>query len=211
MKIKTILFAGIVGLSFIITTAQAQPVYSVNAVGYYTLTVPPGFSMIANQLVASNSTVSTLFSNVPGGTAIYKWGGAGFQINSFDKDLGWDDPAQTLQPGEGAFILNPTNTSLVITIPGEVSQGNLTNSLAAGYSIRSSLVPQSGLVQDNLGLVPPANQSISILRFKNGGYQFHEYDKDLGWDVQPNLAVGESFFIFTQNPFTWSRSFNVNQ
>ena len=210
MKIKTILFASLVGASLVVT-AQAQPVYSVNAVGYYTISVPPGFTMIANQLVASNNTVSALFSSLPTGSAIYKWGGASFLINSFDKDLGWDDPNQTLVPGEGAFILNPTSTNISVTIPGEVGQGTLTNALATGFSIRSSKVPQSGLLQDSLGLTPPPNQSISVLRFKNGSYQFHEYDKDLGWDVQPNLSVGESFFILSQVSFNWSRSFNVNQ
>jgi hypothetical protein len=193
-----------------IGVSQAQ-VYSVNAVGYINVVCPPGYKIIANQLINSNSTVAALFPNVPGGTTLLKWAGNGFLINQFDPDfLEWNDPNQTLVPGEGTFIFNPTTTNITVTFVGDVPQGNLTNSLPNLYSMQSSKVPQAGLLQTQLGYAPsPGDQ---VLRYNNG-YLIHNYDPDfLEWDAEPSLAVGEGFFLLRNAPGTgqWTRQFSVN-
>jgi hypothetical protein len=65
---------------------MAQAVYSVNAVGFVKVTVPAGFSMIANPLKAPTNTVGALFADAPDGTTVYKYDGTNYSVNG--KDFG---------------------------------------------------------------------------------------------------------------------------
>jgi len=215
MRTKTLLLtAALVAAG--VAASQAQ-VYSVNAVGYINVVCKPGFNLIANQLINSNSTVAALFPNVPGGTQVLKWIGNGFAINGYDSDfVAWDDPSQTLQPGEAAFLRNPTTTNVTVTFVGDVPQGNLTNTVPHLYSMQSSKVPQAGLLQTQLGYVPADGDQ--VLRWVNNypggsGYAISSYDAGFGeWDVEPNLGVGEGFFInrAAAGSQLWTRTFSVN-
>jgi hypothetical protein len=202
--------------------SQAQ-VYSVNAVGYINVVNKPGYNIIANQLINSNSTVAALFPNVPGGTTILKWLGTGFSVNAYDSDFAeWQDPNQTLAPGEAAFFLNPTTTNVTVTFVGDVPQGNLTNGVPQNFSLKSSIVPQGGSLQGNLAYVPTGGDQ--VLRWVNNypassGYAIHSYDADFGeWDVEPGtgslgpIRVGEGFFIkrAAAGAGQWVRQFSVN-
>jgi hypothetical protein len=75
MRTKALLLAAAFAAAGV-ATSVAQ-VYSVNAVGYVNVTLPPGFSLVSNPLNAGtgNNTVSKLFSNiqggVPGGTRVF--------------------------------------------------------------------------------------------------------------------------------------------
>jgi hypothetical protein len=163
MRTKTLLLTaalGAVGL----TSSTAQQVFSVNAVGFVNVVVPPGFSMVANPLNAATNTVPALFAGVPDGTTVYKFDGTSFLVNTLD--LGeWGIPAQTLVPGEGAFIRNPGTAPFTVTFVGEVMQGSLSNPLPAGFSIKSSQVPQSAAVATVLGF--PAADGDTIYQFVN--------------------------------------------
>jgi hypothetical protein len=200
-----------------ISVSQAQ-VYSVNAVGYINVVCKPGFTIIANQLINSNSTVAALFPNSPDGTQILKWVGNGFAVNNYDAGFGeWDDNNQTFSPGEGAFYRNPTATNITVTFVGDVPQGNLTNTIPHLYSMQSSKVPQAGLLQTQLGYVPAGDDT--VLRWNNtgnpatSGYLVYTFDGGFGeWDVEPPLNVGEGFFILRNaaGSGAWVRQFSVN-
>jgi hypothetical protein len=71
MRTKLLLSAAVLGVAGVIA-ASAQ-VYSVNVVGYINVAVPPGFSMIANQLDSGNNTVGSLMPSVPELTVLYKF------------------------------------------------------------------------------------------------------------------------------------------
>jgi len=176
----------------------------------------PGYNLIANQLINSNSTVVALFPNVPGGTTILKWNGTTFAPNQFDADfLEWSDPTQTLKPGESAFFFNPATTNLTVTFVGDVPQGNLTNHVPQVYSLKSSIVPQAGTLE-SLGYVPFPNDT--ILRYNNTGviatsnYKPYNYDPDfLEWSEVPSVNVGEGFFVLRSGAANdWVRQFSVN-
>jgi len=216
MRTKTLLLtAALVAAG--VAASQAQ-VYSVNAVGYINVVCKPGFNLIANQLIASNSTVLALFPNVPSGTQILKWTGTQFAPNGYDADFGaWDDDTQTLRPGEAAFFRNPTTTNITVTFVGDVPQGNLTNQVPQNYSLKSSIVPQAGLIQSALGYTP--SDGDQVLRWTNAypattsRYYTSSYDASFGeWDVEPNLFVGEGFFLhrFAAGTAQWVRQFSVN-
>jgi hypothetical protein len=209
MRTKTLLLTaalGAVGL----TSSVAQQVFSVNAVGFVNVAVPPGFSMIANPLNAPTNTVPALFAGVPDGTTIYKFDGTSYSVNSLD--LGeWGNPAQTLVPGEGAFIRNPGTTPFTVTFVGEVMQGSLSNPIPAGFSIKSSQVPQSAALDTVLGF--PAADGDIVYQFSNAQNTYVIHALDLGeWSGgAPVPAVGESFFVKKVAAGNWTRTFSVNQ
>jgi hypothetical protein len=178
------------------------------------VTVPKGFSLIANPLTASTNTVPVLFANVPDGTTLYKFDGTAYIVNSFS--LGsWDLPDQTLLPGEGAFIQNPA-AAVTVTFVGEVAQGTaaapVTVAIPKGFSIISSKVPQSAALDTVLGF--PAAEGDTVYQFSNatGAYVVNGYNFG-AWDTgaAPVPAVGESFFVNKIAASSWTRTFTVNQ
>jgi hypothetical protein len=211
MRTKTLLLsAAALGAAGLITTS-AQ-VYSVNAVGYINVAVPTGFSLIANQLNHGNNTLGAVLPTAPDGTTVYKFTGTGYEISTFDElDAAWSNPNITMAPGEGAFIRNSGAAAFTLTFVGEVPQGNLSNTLPQGFSIRSSQVPQAGRVTTDLGL--PANDGDTIYQFRSGGFVINSFDElDNAWGpAEPNVAVGESFFLRRAAAGNWARNFNVNQ
>jgi hypothetical protein len=185
-------------------------VYSVNAVGYINLEVPAGLSMIANQLdnMDGNLVADLMPADAPEGTIVYKFAGT-FSINTFEFGE-WSDLAMTLAPGEGAFILNPTDTPYTVTFVGEVPQGALATDLPSGLAIVSSQVPQAGHLQTDLEY--PAEEGDIVYRFRREGADGYTiYTFEFGeWSAAPNIEVGEGFWVQKAAAGTWSRDFSVN-
>jgi len=188
-----------------VVTSSAQ-VYSVNAVGYVNLQIPKGFSMIANPLKAASNTVGGLLTAAPDVTTIFKFTNGKFSINT--KDFGdFATPAETLNPGEGAFISAPA--AFTVTFVGEVPQGALTQPVPKGFSIQASQVPQSGQLDTVLKF--PAADGDAVYRFSNSTGKYATSTYDFGaWDVPPVPAVGESFFVNKVAAVDWKRDFSVN-
>jgi hypothetical protein len=192
------------------TALQAQ-VYSVNAVGYINVEVKTGFNLLANQLIPADATVAAILAGVPGGTIIYKFDPAtGYDINSYDADFGiWENPDMTLNPGEGFWLRSPSD--FTITFVGEVPQGSLTTPLAEGFNLVSSQVPQAGLVGTDLGM--PVTGGDTVYQFDPAsGYHISSFDADFGiWDNgEPDVAVGEGFWVRKAAAADWTRDFSVN-
>lgn len=203
-----------------VATSMAQAVYSVNAVGYVNTVLHPGFTLISNPLTATDNTLAGLFGGgkVPIGTVVYKYNGTGFEINTYtDDEVFAPNPAQTLVPGEGAFIKNPTTADVTVTFVGEVVQNvgatPVTTDLPVGLSIRSSKVPQAGTATD-LGL--PAGEGDTLYQYNNtfpaagSGYKISAYEDGEWAPPLSSLKVGEAFFIKKVAAATWTRDFDVN-
>lgn len=209
MRTKTLLLTAAVTAAGI-ATSSAQ-VFSVNAVGYVNVTVPAkAFQLIANPLNAENNSLASLMPSVPDGTTIYKYDPAtGYSVNSFNFGE-WTDPAQTLVPGEGAFILNADAAPMTVTFVGEVKQGDLSHSIPKGFSIQSSEVPQSGKLETDLKF--PTADGDAVYTFNPASGQYTVYNNLFGsWDpAEPVIDVGQSFFVNKVADATWSRSFSVN-
>jgi hypothetical protein len=195
-------------------------VYSVNAVGYVNRTIHPGFNLVANPLIQSNNTLNVLLPAPPNLTEVFLFtpgAGGGFSQYTFDTDLGGWDPSgdATIDFGGGAFINNRSASAFTLTSVGEVGQGTLQNAVPAGFSIKSSKVPQAGAISAVLGF--PAAQLDSVYKYVNtgvpgAGYQQFTFDNDLGgWDPsEPALEVGEAVFINSVAGHPWTRTFTVN-
>jgi len=192
-------------------------VYSVNAVGYVNLSIPKGFSMIANQFVAPSYKISDLIPSPAPGSTVYKFSNpGGYTLDTYDEfDLVWGDPNLTLPLGSGFFILAPGTFN--ITFVGEVPQGTLTTGTPKGFNMLSSQVPQAGTISQ-LGY--NGEPGDTIYKFSNAtGYKIYVFDEfDLNWQTsgvpqEPSLAVGEGFWLL-KSPSTvntvWTRNFTVN-
>jgi len=207
-------------------TSTAQ-VFSVNMVGYINLTIPPGFSLIANQLNNTpDNKFSTLFptATTANNIIIYKFNNA---LNAFDQDQlsggVWSAGGNgTLNPGEGAFIFVPGASSFTATFVGEVQTGTSTVHQPLGFAIISSVIPQQGRVYDvsapgdgqvDLGNGVPSSGQIWY-QFVNSLNAYNQNQYSGGWSVEPGplLNVGESAFVFTTGVggvHDWTRTFNV--
>jgi hypothetical protein len=212
MRTKTLIVQSALSAAGV-ATSMAQ-VFSVNAVGYVNLAVPPGFSLIANQLNAPTNTLAALLPTVAAGTTIYKFNGTTYDISTFDDlDNAWAPNGNTtLNPGEGAFIRNPTAAAITLTFVGEVPTGALSNPLPAGFSIRSSQVPQAGKLSTDLAYKAAAADTVYQFNNATGAYVINTFDDlDNAWaPAEPTLKVGEAFFIKKTAAGTWDRTFNVN-
>jgi hypothetical protein len=217
MRTKTLLLTAALSAAGI-ATSMAQ-VFSVNAVGYVTKTIPAnGFALIANPLVAADNSIGALFSPAPAGLQVFKFNSTtvSFTTATFDDldnaFLPAAAAALTVVPGEGVFVRNPTAAAITITFVGEVPQGDLKNPLPKGLSIKSSQVPQAGTAAE-LGLVGVAGDQVFQWDAATQTYKTSTFDDlDNAWlPALGRLEVGDAFFLSKVNPGSWDRSFNVNQ
>jgi hypothetical protein len=210
MRTKALLGAAILAAG--LASSMAQNVYSLNVVGYYNVTIPANsFGMIANQFNTTNNTLASLIPNPPVNTTVYKYNN-GWTAYVFDElDLAWSPNGNaTINPGEGIMVKNVQATPMTITFVGDVPQGNLTNSLPAGYAVRSSMVPQAGSVSTLLGF--PGQPNDTIYKY-SGGYTAYVFvELDLAWSPsEPAMGVGEAFFSKKIAAENWVRNFTVPQ
>lgn len=216
MRTKTLLLTAALAMASV-ATSMAQ-VYSVNIVGYVNLTIPLGFSMIADQLKNSpDNKITTVLPAPLENTEIYKFVGGNYKVLTF---LGgaWEseDAANldlTLGSGEGAFINSPALTTA--TFVGEVYTGTVNVPVARNFSIISSAIPQTGKLQTALGFAPVENDEV----YKWTGSAFNVYSYLGGaWESEaadgpePGFNVGEAFFLNSAGAAgrLWTRVFNVN-
>jgi hypothetical protein len=207
---KALVCAATLAAGLASSMAQSN-VYSLNVVGYYNVPCTANqLVMIANQLNTTNNTLAGLIPNGPADAQVFKFNG-GYSAYLFDDvDLNWENGSSvTLNPGEGCFYKSPTATTL--TFVGEVLQGTLVNTLPINsLSIRSSIVPQQGLITTDLKVPGEADDQAYV--YNNGYTVFTFDDLDLAWEPEPTINVGQSFFYrkaATSVSSSWIRSFTV--
>ena len=182
----------------------AGTVFSDNVVGYASISVPPGYSLIANPLHAPSNAVSAILPDMPDDTALNKFDTHLFRLTeNAVKNGKWINPDETLSPGEGAIFLNPAIDFKIINFVGEVLQGNLLLPIATGFSIHSSQIPKSGRLQADLGFPIHEGDIVHLFDRDLQKYVIYEYDRKK-WDSNPPIVgVGESFWIGKTTPGNW--------
>jgi hypothetical protein len=213
MRTKTLLLTAALSAAGI-ATSMAQ-VFSVNAVGYATVTVPAGkYALVSNPLKAANNTINELFKGAPEGTQVYKYEVGGYKTATYDALDGNFGPngALTVVPGEGVFVKAPASGAVTVTFVGEVMQGALSNPLRAGLQIVSSMVPQEETAAA-LGLQGEDGDQIHQYDVANQKYATSTFDSlDNAWGpALKKLTVGEAIFLDKKGPGrVWNRTFSVN-
>jgi hypothetical protein len=191
-------------------------VYSVNAVGYVNTTIKPGLNLVSNPLIATDNHIPALFGSLPNGSQVYVLTASGGFDTYGKTPFGWQGPnlaTQTVMPGDGVFVRNVTAADATVTFVGEVPQAAASNTqVPAGLSIKSSPVPQQGLV--TTALLYPIASGDQI--YKWNGTAYDTYGKTpFGWSSpggtqEPTINVGEAFFARKNAAATWTRNFSVN-
>lgn len=212
MRTQLILTTAAFGLAGAIA-AQAQSVYSVNAVGYINVTVPTKkFVLTANQLKAGGNTAKEVMPSVKDGTIIFRYAGAsGFVANGYEFGA-WTLPDMKLDQGIGFFLQNNDAADQVVTLVGEVPQGSpLTTSLSKGLNLVSSQVPQAGKLVADLKF--PVAEGDVVFQWDTAGQKYKDPNgfEFSSWGTgEPNIAVGEGFFVNKVAGANWDRTFSVS-
>jgi hypothetical protein len=216
MRTKTLLLTAVLGVAGVAaTTAQAQSVYSQNAVGYVTLSLPAGFSMIANPLNNTTNDIQTILTGMPNNTIVYGFNSTSqaYLPSTYRSSTAKWTVDLVLNPGSGIFINLPSAAS--VTFVGNVPQGTLANTIPPGFSIQSYPIPVSVAITNSLIAFPTPNNGDIVYQYSNAsGYLPHTYRSSNGayTGAMYTPAVGESFFYLSTatTAKTWSVTFSVN-
>jgi hypothetical protein len=195
--------------------------YSLNIVGYATVTVAPGYNLLANPLNAGVTNGANEIMSILDGEQILTWTGRGYVQVGYDSGFGgWVGsdgltPVEppSLPPGEGFFFLNPAPTATNLTFVGEV---NLTNclSLSPGYSMIGSPLPATVNQITNPPVSVPVIDGMQLLEWSGTHYLTTGFDSGFGgWvgadgqtpSVAPPYSIGQGFFLNnpSASPYSW--------
>jgi len=201
MRTKTLALSAMLGLIGC-ASAMAQNVYSINAVGYINLTLPIGYSIIADQLIAApNNQIWNVLNNDTQGSGnpgpfenctVLKYNpvtgtyaqtdtadatdeDSGYPVNDTN---GWQNGGlMTMNPGEAVWFDNKTGAPLVVTFVGAVPSGTNTVNLGIGYNMISSPVPFSGDLCLNAQLTNYSDGDV-LLTFNNANRSYSSFIVD---------------------------------
>jgi hypothetical protein len=196
-----------VNFSFRYYRVRVGELYSPNVVGYAVLSLPPGFAMIANPLQAADNTVQALFPSLPQGTTLTKFDTHLFKLtkNVFTGPQ-WTNPGETLVPGEGAIIFNPSADFKKLSMVGEVQQGDLSLPIPAGFSVRSSIVPVPGQLDSDLMFPAADDDVVHLFDRDRQAYVIYSFNNSKWVPEPPVLGVGESFWVGKTFGGNWNRT-----
>jgi len=227
MRTKALLSVAAIAASAITAMAQGN-VYSLNIVGYATVTVNSGYNLMANPLSAGVTNGANEIMPILDGESVLTWNGTGFNFVIYDSTAGgWvqqDDitpsAPPSLPPGQGFFLFNPNPTPTNFTFVGQVVPGpssSTTATLKAGYNLVGSTLPAAVSTITNTPVSLPVIDGMSILQWNGSTYNVTIYDSTAGGWVQgddvtatnaPAYAIGQGFFLFNPNPTSvnWTQS-----
>jgi hypothetical protein len=184
--------------------------FSANVIGYASVSLPPGFSIIANPFESPN-TVADTFKDWPDNTTLNKFDARQFRlVENAVKEGKWINPSERLVPGEGAIFFNPTLDYKSVNFVGQVMFGKLTSPIPAGFSLRSSLVPRPGNLVDDLEFPISDGDVVHLFDRDAQKYVLHPYEAGKWTAGAPVLAVGEAFWVAKKEPGNWIRSFVID-
>jgi hypothetical protein len=157
MRTKTLALSALMGALGSASLIAQTNVYSLNAVGYINVTLPPGYSMVTCPLQCTpDNSLNTCFNdatNAYDGASVQAFNNGGSFGNGESAAFGsWSAGGTTvnLTPGSAVFFYNPADPrqgaagNMYATFVGTVPQGSLTNKLYPGYNLVGSVVPVSG-------------------------------------------------------------------
>ena len=75
----------------------------------------------------------------------------------------------------------------------------------AGFSIRSSLIPQAGHVVDDLKFPIANGDVIHVFDREKQQYALYPYENDRWTSGAPTLGMGEAFWVAKAAPGNWDR------
>ena len=204
-----------------VVSSIAQPVYSLNVVGYVNKSFVSGaYVLVGNPLSNGGNDLNTIIPNPPDQTVVNRWNSSIQDLDStqptyFAATHTWN-PNSTIQPGEGFFVI--ASADFTNTFVGNVLQGAVVNPVniigGGNYVAIASPVPIGGYLSNVLSGYVATDQD--VVNTWNVGIQDLDavqptYFQATGqWNPDANIAVGDGFFLIRSGgPTTWTRNFTV--
>jgi hypothetical protein len=185
-------------------------VSSANVLGFVSITLPPGFSLIANPLHGESNTVADLFKDWPDGTSVSKFDTHMFRLAENELKRGkWSNPSERLVPGEGAIFHNPTSDYKSHNFVGDVVHRQPSIPIPSGFSLRSSIIPRPGHLVDDLGFPISEGDVVHVFERDRQQYNLHPFEGGRWKAGPPIISVGESFWIAKSEAGNWLEKFVV--
>jgi hypothetical protein len=178
----------------------------------YTITIQPGWNLIANQLDNGGNTLSEILPNLPVACTLLKFDAAtqgNGQTAFFDPESGGWMSLFTLQPGEGALLENSGTEAFTVTFTGMPHVPILPVTLYPGLNLLSRQTNDIGTYENIVGLPPSLCTTTRVYRFNAGrdpgvfappNYTIYTFQNGQ-WDPQaPTIDVGEAVWIEVGTP-----------
>ncbi len=186
-----------------IRTWEEDTGYAARAIGYATLTLPSGKSLISNPLVNGDNRVTDILPNVPSGSSLAKFNPATgkWETNTFT--AAWSQPGMTLAPGEGAVLDNKGDAFSVLLV-GFTPWQKTTLSIPAGDSVVSPALAKGGLLSSRLGLPLAEGLVVKLLNNGTGIYDAYTVSNGAWSPAEPVVALGQAFIVIAPSALNWS-------
>jgi hypothetical protein len=184
---------------------NAEGVISAHVLGYASVTLAPGFTMVGNPLVGTRDSLPELFKEMPDGTTVSKFDSRQNKLreNSF-ANAQWSDPSDRIGFGEGAIVFNPSNDYKTLSFVGEVKLEGVTVPIPAGFSIQTSSIPQPGALFPELHFPIGEGDVIHLFDRDQQKYLLYPYGEN-GWESgSPVVGVAESFWVAKRSGKNWT-------
>jgi hypothetical protein len=182
----------------------ANEIRSENVLGYASTTVPPGYSMIANPFSGSDQGVADMLPGWPDGTSLSRFDTHSFKLNENKVEHGkWTVPGERLAPGEGAIFFNPTNEYKLMSFTGEVTAGDISLPVPAGFSMRSAPGPYFGDLQKKLEFPIGDGDVVHCFDRDRQTYVIYPFEGGKWQDEAPVVSLCESFWVAKTKAANW--------
>ncbi|HBV30978.1 MAG TPA: hypothetical protein DEB49_00880, partial [Verrucomicrobiales bacterium] len=186
-----------------IRTWEEDTGYAARALGYVTLTVPSGYSLVANPMSNGGNRVSDIFPSAPSGSTLSKFNAVTgkWEANTFTD--AWSQPGMTLAPGEGA-VFNNVGAAFDVVLAGFTPWAETTLGIPAGKSVVSPRLAKGGLLSSRLGLPMVNGLKVELLNNGTGKYDAYTVGDGAWSPIEPAVALGQAFIVTAPNAIDWT-------
>ena len=186
-----------------IRTWEEETGYAARALGYVTLTVPAGYSLVANPLSNGGNRVSDIFPSAPSGSTLSKFNAmtGKWEANTFID--AWSQPGMTLAPGEGA-VFNNVGAAFDVVLAGFTPWAETTLGIAAGKSVVSPRLAKGGLLSSRLGMPMVDGLKVELLNNATGKYDAYTVSAGAWSPAEPAVALGQAFIVNAPSAIEWT-------
>ena len=169
------------------------------------VTLPAGWSTIANNFVRGGNTLNEVIPVAADGTVIYKWNFAtqNFDPSTYDALFGEWMPNRSLNPGEGSWIYSPVpqGINFLRTQPSPPARpGPQTRPTAPGLRFVSCRWPVSSTFDEINGFAPITGDRVltyegSFTIIPNGPTRTFTFSNGVWNPTLPLIPPGQSVFV----------------
>jgi hypothetical protein len=183
---------------------ETEGAISDNVVGYVTTTLPPGFSLVANPLRSADATVAALFSAMPEGTTVSRFDGRQHSLVESAFQTGrWTNASQSLKPGDGAIVYNPSNDYKSLSFVGDVQLEAGSTPVPAGFTLRGATAPQPGRLDSDLSFPIGEGDVIHLFDRDKQKYMLYPFENGKWTAGPPVLGIAEGFWVAKKEGRNW--------